>query len=92
MAPVALSDAANGSANGHADATLPLRNKLHDHVIRTPGRQPSPQPTHLSVPGSQHKLLHDNSSGYVATTFEGKKQQMEQGKFPVSTYVNLHFN
>lgn len=89
MAPVAISDAANGSMNSPADATLPLRNKLHDHVVRTPGRQPSPQPTHLSVPGSQHRLLHDNSSGYVATKFEGKKQQMEQGKFLLNTCENL---
>ncbi|KAB8346074.1 hypothetical protein FH972_023125 [Carpinus fangiana] len=78
MAPAALDH--NGT-NGHAIPTtngLPLRNKLHEQVVRTPGRQPSPQPTHLNVPGSSHKLLHDASSGYVAPPFEGKKQQMEQ--------------
>ena len=57
-----------------------LHNKIQDHVVRTPGRQPSPQPTHLSVPGStQHKLLHEEGSGYVAPRFEGKELQMDQG-------------
>ena len=58
------------------------RNKLLDHVVRTPGRQPSPQPTHLSVPGpGPHRILHEEGSGYVAPKFEGKELQMEQGKF-----------
>ena len=57
-----------------------LHNKISDHVVRTPGRQPSPQPTHLSVPGStQHKLLHEEGSGYVAPRFDGKELQMDQG-------------
>ena len=57
-----------------------LLNKILDHVVRTPGRQPSPQPTHLSVPGStQHKLLHEEGSGYVAPRFDGKELQMDQG-------------
>ncbi|KAL8882997.1 MAG: hypothetical protein Q9198_000086 [Flavoplaca austrocitrina] len=56
-----------------------LHNKLLDHVIRTPGRQPSPQPTHLGVPGSgQHRILQEQGSGYVAPIFEGKEQQMDQ--------------
>ncbi|KAL9590098.1 MAG: hypothetical protein Q9203_001079 [Teloschistes exilis] len=56
-----------------------VHNKLLDHVIRTPGRQPSPQPTHLSVPGSgQHRVLQEQGSGYVAPKFEGKEQQMDQ--------------
>lgn len=55
-------------------------NKLLDHVIRTPGRQPSPQPTHLSVPGpGPHRVLHEEGPGYVAPKFEGKELQMEQG-------------
>lgn len=56
-------------------------NKFFDQVIRTPGRQPSPQPVHLSVPnGFHHRVLHDQSPGYVAPKFEGKERQMEQGE------------
>ena len=58
-----------------------IHNKVLENVIRTPGRQPSPQPTHLSVPGSgQHRMLHETGPGYVAPKFEGKELQMEQGK------------
>ena len=57
-----------------------LQNRIVDQIVRTPGRQPSPQPTHLSVPGSTpHKLLHEEGSGYVAPKFEGKELQMDQG-------------
>lgn len=57
-----------------------IHNKVLEQVVRTPGRQPSPQPTHLSVPGSsQHKVLHEEGSGYVAPKFEGKELQMDQG-------------
>jgi hypothetical protein len=57
-----------------------IHNKILEQVVRTPGRQPSPQPTHLSVPGSsQHKMLHEEGSGYVAPKFEGKELQMDQG-------------
>ena len=59
-----------------------VHNKFLDQVIRTPGRIPSPQPTHLSVPGpSQSKVLHEEGSGYVAPKFEGKEQQMDEGIF-----------
>lgn len=55
-----------------------VQNKLLDTIARTPGRQPSPQPTHLSVPGStHHRVLHEEGPGYVAPKFEGKEQQME---------------
>ncbi|KAF2735428.1 NAD-specific glutamate dehydrogenase [Polyplosphaeria fusca] len=60
-----------------------IQNKLLDQVIRTPNRMPSPQPTHLSVPGSgmstPRTLPQEGSggSGYVAPHFEGKTQQME---------------
>ncbi|EME42299.1 hypothetical protein DOTSEDRAFT_73208 [Dothistroma septosporum NZE10] len=65
---------ANGVANGEAP-----KNKLIEHVVRTPVRQPSPQPTHLSVPGAlPHRVLHEKGSGYVAPKFEGKTQQMEE--------------
>lgn len=57
-----------------------IHHKLLEQVIRTPGRQPSPQPTHLSVPGStHHRLPHEEDSGYVAPKFEGKEQQMNEG-------------
>lgn len=57
-----------------------IHNKLLEQAIRTPGRQPSPQPTHLCVPGpSQHRVLHEEGSGYVAPKFEGKELQMDQG-------------
>ncbi|KAL8961209.1 MAG: hypothetical protein Q9193_002202 [Seirophora villosa] len=56
-----------------------VHNKILENIVRTPGRQPSPQPTHLSVPGSsQHRVLPDQGSGYVAPRFDGKDQQMDQ--------------
>ena len=66
--------------------TLPpngIHNKILEQVVRTPGRLPSPQPTHLSVPGpSQPRLLHEHGSGYVAPKFDGKASQMDHGKPP----------
>lgn len=62
-------DAVNG--NG-------LQNKLLDKVVRTPGRQPSPQPTHLGIPGVSPHVLHEPGSGYIAPQFEGKAKQMEE--------------
>ena len=57
------------------------QNKNLEHVVRTPGRKPSPQPTHLSVPGQPpHKMLNEEGPGYVAPKFEGKEKQMEEGK------------
>ena len=67
-----------------APDTLPrngIHNKILEQVVRTPGRQPSPQPTHLSVPGpGQARVLHEHGSGYVAPKFEGKESQMDQGR------------
>ncbi|EXJ53921.1 NAD-specific glutamate dehydrogenase [Cladophialophora yegresii CBS 114405] len=71
------------SANGDRPLN-PAKHKILDQVVRTPGRQPSPQPTLLGVPGashsnqSLHRILSDHSSGYVAPKFEGKKAQMEE--------------
>lgn len=63
-----------------------IHNKLLEQVIRTPGRQPSPLPTHLSIPGpSHHRVLREEGPGYVAPKFEGKEQQMEEGTFLVAT-------
>ncbi|KAK5083496.1 NAD-dependent glutamate dehydrogenase [Lithohypha guttulata] len=70
-------------AQPQVNGTARPQNKLVEQVIRTPDRNPSPQPTLLGVPGasqsnqSLHKILTDHGSGYVAPKFEGKKQQME---------------
>ena len=56
----------------------PPTNKLLEQVIRSPNRTPSPQPTHLGVPGQQQKVLHEEGTGYVAPKFEGKAEQMEK--------------
>jgi glutamate dehydrogenase len=67
----------------------PAKHKLVEQVLRAPGRQPSPQPTMLGVPGasqsnqSLHKILSDHSVGYVAPKFEGKKSQMEEGMYNI---------
>lgn len=54
-------------------------NKLLEQVIRTPDRHPSPQPTHLNVPGSSSiSRMVTEGSGYVAPKFEGKEKQMEK--------------
>jgi glutamate dehydrogenase len=58
-------------------------NKHLDHVVGAALRQPSPQPTHLGIPGtpgSPHRVLSEEDPGYIAATFEGKQKQMEQGK------------
>ena len=59
-----------------------VQSKTIDQNLRTAGREPSPQPTHLSVsmPGS-HRILQEGGSGYIAPRFEGKDLQMEQGMF-----------
>ncbi|EGD95276.1 NAD+ dependent glutamate dehydrogenase, partial [Trichophyton tonsurans CBS 112818] len=51
-------------------------NKQLESVVRTPGRQPSPQPTHLGIPGGTHRVLAEQGPGYVAAKFEGKEAQM----------------
>ena len=81
---------ANPTPNGTGEVLNPAKHKLVEQVVRTPGRQPSPQPTMLGVPGaaqsnqSLHKILSDHSSGYVAPKFEGKKAQMEEGEQLIS--------
>lgn len=65
-------------------------NKLVTRVSDEPSRQPSPQPTHFSVPqklnGNGHRILRKATVGYVAPEFEGKVEQMKQGRlhFPWS--------
>jgi glutamate dehydrogenase len=74
---------ANGNGNGLPVRTMNgqpmVHNRLLDHVVRTPNRMPSPQPTHLAIPGSPApRVLHEKGSGYVAPKFEGKAEQMEK--------------
>ena len=67
-----------GTPTGHAHVH-PV-NKHLEAVVRTPGRQPSPQPTHLGIPGGTHRVLSEEGPGYVSAVFEGKEKQMEAGK------------
>lgn len=67
-------------ANGHTNGLAP-HNKFLDQVIRTPDRAPSPQPTHLNLPGSgthTPRTLSERGSGYEAPKFEGKAEQKEK--------------
>lgn len=55
-----------------------IRNKALEQVANSPERKPSPQPMHLSVPGSHYpRVLQERGSGYEAPKFDGKEQQME---------------
>ncbi|KAJ0416041.1 Glutamate/Leucine/Phenylalanine/Valine dehydrogenase-domain-containing protein [Aspergillus carlsbadensis] len=53
-------------------------NKILDNVAGSSVRLPSPQPTHLAIPGSPHRILSEEDPGYIAAKFEGKEHQMEQ--------------
>lgn len=59
--------------------------KQVDDIVRSPGRKPSPQPMHFSVPpkngnGNGHRILRSATVGYIAPEFKGKAAQMLQGK------------
>jgi len=65
---------------------LPVTQIKHD--IRTPGRQPSPQPTHFSttLPRHEgysehngHRILRSGTVGYSAPVFRGKQEQQNAG-------------
>jgi glutamate dehydrogenase len=76
-------DPLDNMANIEPSSRSPV-NKLVEDVVRTPGRQPSPQPTHFSVPykngnGNGHRVLRSATVGYIAPEFKGKKAQMLQG-------------
>lgn len=91
-----LSEASNGASlpahplpklfDGSSGTGTPIgfqrypHNKHLDHAVGAALRQPSPQPTHLGVPGTPHRVLSEEDPGYIAATFEGKQKQMEQGK------------
>ena len=72
------SEAVNGLPPRTVDGQPVVQNKALENVIRTPNRIPSPQPTHLGVPGSPHPRVLQKGSGYVAPKFEGKETQMEK--------------
>jgi glutamate dehydrogenase len=55
-------------------------NKILDSVAGSNVRMPSPQPTHLAIPGSPHRVLSEEDPGYIAAKFEGKEHQMEEGE------------
>jgi glutamate dehydrogenase len=45
----------------------------------TPGRQPSPNPTHLKLPTRcQRRSIQDDGSGYISGAFAGKEKQMDE--------------
>jgi hypothetical protein len=82
-----------------ADVESSPANKLVEQVVRSPGRQPSPQPTHFSVPsrngngnGNGHRVLRSATVGYIAPEFKGKHAQMIQGEssFYISTKLRPH--
>lgn len=73
--PKLAADSGTGTPTGFQ---RPL-NKQLESVVRTPGRQPSPQPTHLGIPGGTHRVLAEQGPGYVAAKFEGKEAQMVAG-------------
>lgn len=55
-------------------------NKHLDHAAGSDLRHPSPQPTHLGIPGApHHRVLSEGDPGYIAAKFEGKDKQMTQG-------------
>ena len=62
----------------------PPRNKMVEQITKGPGRKPSPQPTHFSVPllknGNGQRVIRSATIGYVAPEFKGKIAQMAQGK------------
>lgn len=71
--------------------------KMVDQLLKSPDRQPSPQPTHFSVPyrngkngsngngnGNGHRVLRSATVGYVAPEFKGKQAQMLQGQSYIS--------
>jgi hypothetical protein len=75
-----------------------LTNKLVEQVIRTPGREPSPQPTHFSVNsstlsshgngigGNGHRVMRSATLGYIAPKFAGKDAQKKLGTlYPTPT-------
>ena len=74
-------DGSSGSGTPIGFQRFPPHNKHLDHAVGNALRQPSPQPTHLGIPGTPHRVLSEEDPGYIAATFEGKQKQMEQGQW-----------
>lgn len=83
-----------GSSESHSGTGTPIgfqrypHNKILDNAAGSGMRQPSPQPTHLGIPGGLHRVLSEEDPGYVAAKFEGKQKQMEQGVLTVSIVLS----
>lgn len=77
----ASQDGSSGSGTPIGFQRFPPHNKHLDHAVGGALRQPSPQPTHLGIPGTPHRVLSEEDPGYIAATFEGKQKQMEQGQW-----------
>jgi glutamate dehydrogenase len=75
----ASQDGSSGAGTPIGFQRFPPHNKHLDHVVGSATRQPSPQPTHLGIPGTPHRVLSEEDPGYIAAKFEGKQKQMEQG-------------
>jgi glutamate dehydrogenase len=78
-----MSSATQASGNGLSGAQV-AAHKLLGESLPSQNRQPSPNPTHLNVPGSSGvstpRIIPQEGaggSGYVAPKFEGKEKQME---------------
>jgi glutamate dehydrogenase len=71
--------------------TLKPVDKHLEQVIRTPGREPSPQPLHFSVNSPKrygdfqerwgHRVLRSVTNGYANPEFKGKIAQMGRGNY-----------
>ncbi|KAJ5972458.1 Glutamate dehydrogenase NAD-dependent [Penicillium vulpinum] len=76
--PFTSQDGSSGSGTPIGFQRFPPHNKHLDHAVGNAMRQPSPQPVHLGIPGTPHRVLSEEDPGYIAATFEGKQKQMEQ--------------
>ncbi|OQE13603.1 hypothetical protein PENFLA_c045G04149 [Penicillium flavigenum] len=74
----ASQDGSSGTGTPIGFQRFPPHNKHLDHAVGSATRQPSPQPTHLGIPGTPHRVLSEEDPGYIAAKFEGKQKQMEQ--------------
>ncbi|KAL5337854.1 Glutamate/Leucine/Phenylalanine/Valine dehydrogenase-domain-containing protein [Aspergillus crustosus] len=76
--PFSSNDSVSSGAGTPIGFQRQPHNKFLDSVAGSNVRLPSPQPTHLAIPGSPHRILSEEDPGYIAAKFEGKEHQMEQ--------------
>ncbi|KAJ9384591.1 hypothetical protein DTO063F5_4661 [Paecilomyces variotii] len=70
---------ASGTGTPIGFQRYPQNKVLENAALRSQQRQPSPQPTHLGIPGGgPYRILSEEDPGYIAAKFEGKQKQMEQ--------------